>query len=88
MGVGYQVSPIHRLIRMDTAGLKAQPASPGESPLFDAIKDATGAPAQVGDGPLRARSPDVRSILAWRQRIGSKYRDQLGENLDWSERSI
>ena len=87
MGVGYQVSPIHRLIRMDTAGLKARPASPGESPLFDAIRDATGSPAQVSEEPLRTRSPDVRSILAWRERIGSKYRDQLGENLDWSERS-
>jgi hypothetical protein len=87
MGVGYQVSPIHRLIRMDTAGLKVRPASPGESPLFDAIRDATGSPAQVSDEPLRTRSPDVRSILAWRRRIGIKYRDQLGENLDWSERS-
>jgi hypothetical protein len=87
MGVGYQVSPIHRLIRMNTAGLKVRPASPGESPLFDAIRDATGSPAQVSDEPLRTRSPDVRSILAWRRRIGIKYRDQLGENLDWSERS-
>ena len=87
MGVGYQVSPIHRLIRMNTAGLKVRPASPGESPLFDAIRDATGSPARVSDEPLRTRSPDVRSILVWRRGIEIKYRDQLGENLDWSERS-
>ena len=87
MGVGYQVSPLRRLVRKDTAGLRARPAEPGESPLLDAIKDATGAPAQVADGPLRTRSPDVESILAWRQRIGSKYRDQLGERLIWNERS-
>src|SRR5438270_12801969 len=55
MGVGYQVSPIHRLIRVNTAGLKVRPASPGESPLFDAIRDATGSPAQVSDEPLRTR---------------------------------
>lgn len=87
MGVGYQVSPIHRLIRMDTAGLKVRPASPGERPLFDAVRDATGSPAQVSDEPLRTRSPDVPRILAWRRRIGIKYRDQLGENLDWTEGS-
>ena len=87
MGVGYQVSPLRRLIRMDTAGLRTRAALAGESPLFDAIKDATGAPPQVADGPARTRSPDVGNVLAWRRWIGSKYRDQLGENLNWNERS-
>jgi len=86
MGVGYQVSPLCRLVRMDTDGLRARPAVAGESPpLLDAIKDATGMQAQIADGPLRTRSPDVGRILAWRERIGSKYRDQLGEKLNWSE---
>jgi hypothetical protein len=29
----------------------------------------------------------VADILAWRERIASKYRDQLGEELAWDERS-
>jgi hypothetical protein len=87
MGIGYQVSPLRRSARMDTVGLGPRTALPGESPLFDAIEHATGAPVQVADGPLRTRSPDVECILAWRERIGSKYRDQLGENLNWNERS-
>jgi len=87
MGVGYQVSPLCRLVRLDTAELHARPAVTGENPLLDAIKDATGREVQVADGPLRTRSPTVGSILAWRQRIASKYRDQLDEELTWDEGS-
>jgi hypothetical protein len=85
MGIGYQVSPLHRLIRMGTAELHGRAAARGENPLFDAIKDASGRDVQVADGPLRTRSPTVDSILAWRHRIASKYRDQLDEELTWDE---
>ena len=87
MGIGYQVSPLHRLIRMDTAELHGRPAVRGENPLFDAIKDASGTEVQIPNGPLRTRSPTVESILAWRQRLASKYRDQLDEELTWDEGS-
>ena len=87
MGIGYQVSPLHRLIRMDTAELHGRPAVRGENPLIDAIKDASGKEVQIADGPLRTRSPTVDSILAWRQRLASKYRDQLDEELTWDEGS-
>jgi hypothetical protein len=87
MGIGYQVSPLHRLIRMNTAELHGRPAVRGENPLFDTIKDASGRDVQIADGPLRTRSPTVESILAWRQRLASKYRDQLDEQLTWDEGS-
>jgi hypothetical protein len=87
MGIGYQVAPLHRLIVINTAELHSRPAVRGENPLFDVIKDASGRDVQVADGPLRMRSPSVESILAWRQRIASKYRDQLDEDLTWDEDS-
>ena len=87
MGIGYQVSPLHRLIRINTAELHGRPAARGENPLFDALKDSAGREIQVADGPLRTRSPTVDSILAWRQRLANKYRDQLDEELTWDEGS-
>ena len=87
MGIGYQVSSLHRLIRMDTAELHGRPAVRGENPLLDAIKGASDREVQIADGPLRPRSPKVESILAWRQRLASKYRDQLDEELTWDEGS-
>lgn len=42
MGVGYQVSPLHRLIRMDMTQVHARPVVRGESPLLDAITAASG----------------------------------------------
>jgi len=87
MGVGYAVSPLHRLIRMDTAELHTRPAMTGENPLFDAIKGATGKDVQVADAPLRLRSPPTERIVAWRRLIASKYRDQLDEPLTWDESS-
>jgi hypothetical protein len=87
MSIGYQVSPLHRLIRINTAGLHARAAVRGENRLFDALKDATAREIQVVDGPLRTRSPTVDSILAWRQRLANKFRDQLDEELTWDEGS-
>jgi hypothetical protein len=87
MGIGYQVAPLHRLIVMNTAELHTRPAVRGENPLFDVLKDASGRDVHVADGPLRMRSPSIESILAWRQRIATKYRDQLDEDLTWDEGS-
>ena len=87
MGIGYQVAPLHRLIVMNTAESHTRAAVRGENPLFDVIKDASGRDVQMADGPLRMRSPPIESILAWRQRIASKYRDQLDEDLTWDEGS-
>lgn len=56
-------------------------------PLLDTIKDTSGREAKTADGPLRTRSPTVDSVVAWRQRLASKYRDQLDEELAWDEGS-
>lgn len=85
MGVRYQVSALHRLVYLDTAALHPRPVVKGEDPLLDTLADA-GVKA-VAAGPFRTRSPTVESILAWRQRLGSKYRDQLEVELTWDESS-
>jgi hypothetical protein len=86
MGVGYQVSPIHRFVYLDIRASRQRAIVPGESRLLDALAHATG-PKTVTDGPVRARSPTVERVLAWRQRLATKYRDQLDEELTWDERS-
>ena len=85
MGVGYQVSPLHRLIRLDTAALRGRPVARGENPVIDALGNPPG--VQMVDEPVRTRSPTIESIVAWRQRLARKYRDQLDEELTWDERS-
>src|SRR5690242_10036444 len=87
MGVGYQVSALHRLMRLETGKLDTRPAVRGENAVFDALSGASGKEVQVAKGPLRTRSPTIDSVLAWRQRIASKYQDQLDEVLTWNERS-
>jgi hypothetical protein len=85
MGVGYQVSALHRLMYLDVAALHRRPVVKGEDPVLDALGDA--GVNTVADGPLRTRSPTVEGILAWRQRLESKYRDQLDGELTWDESS-
>jgi hypothetical protein len=41
--------------------------------------------AKVGKGTVRFRSPTLEDILAWRERLATKYRDQLDERLTWDE---
>ena len=45
------------------------------------------ASSDVHEGPMRSRSPSKADILAWRDGISRKYRDQLGEDLSWDEDS-
>jgi hypothetical protein len=87
MGVGYQVSALHRLVRLETRELDTRSVERGENPVLDAISDASGRDVRVAKGPLRTRSPTIDSVVAWRQRIASKYREQLDEELTWNERS-
>jgi hypothetical protein len=87
MGVAYQVSALHRLIRLETAALSTRPAVRGENKVLDLISDAIGKEVRVAQGPIHTRSPTIDSILAWRQRISTQYREQLGEELTWNERS-
>ena len=80
MGIGYQVAALHRLTYWDMSALHARPIVKGENPALDVVADAIGARV-TADGPVRVRSPTTQSMLAWRQRIASQYRDQLDEEL-------
>jgi len=58
----------------------------GRNPSIDAMgRPPVG--AAVSDAPVSFRSPDPKAIRAWRERVASKYREQLGEELTWDEGS-
>jgi hypothetical protein len=63
MGVGYQVSALHRLVRLETRELDTRSVERGENPVLDAISDASGRDVRVAKGPLRTRSPTIDSVL-------------------------
>ncbi len=86
MGVGYSASPLRRIGYLDTSA-PGRPAVPGESAIADLLSGMSGARVIVSDGPMRFRSPSKADILAWRDRIAARYRDQLGEDLTWDEDS-
>jgi hypothetical protein len=86
MGVGYQVSPLHRVSYLDLSAAHEKPIVRGENPGLDGLADVIGAKTTLA-GPIRFRSPTVESILEWRQRLQAKYAEQLGEELSWDERS-
>src|SRR5580700_5407273 len=83
MGVGYCVSPLHRITYFDTSAMTMRPPVKGSDSPIDQIAEATG--ASVGVGVPRLYSPAIKEILAWRQGIATKYRDQLEEQLTWDE---
>ncbi len=55
MGVGYQVSALHRLTFLDTAALHLRPIVRGDDPQLDEIADAIGA-NRVAGGPFSIKS--------------------------------
>ena len=62
MGVGYSVSPLHRIIYLDTSALHPRPWVKGSNPALDSI----GGPplgANVSDAPIRFRSPAQKDVL-------------------------
>jgi hypothetical protein len=86
MGVGYQVSPLHRVSYLDLSAAHEKPIVRGVNPELDGLADVFGAKTTLA-GPMRFRSPTVESVLEWRQRLQTKYAEQLGEELSWNERS-
>jgi hypothetical protein len=86
MGVGYCVSPLHRITYLDTSALHPRPWVKGSHPILDSM----GGPplgAEVSDAPIRFRSPTRKDVLAWRERLSSKYRGELAGDLMWDEDS-
>ena len=86
MGVGCCVSPLHRITYLDTSALRPRPWVKESNPTLDSI----GGPplgAYVNEAPIRFRSPTRKDVLAWRERLSKKYRDELAERLTWDEGS-
>lgn len=83
MGVGYSVSPLHRIIRFDVSQLTTRPPVKGSDSLIDHVAEVVG--TDIGVGTPRPYSSNVEEILKWRQGLATKYRDQLEENLTWDE---
>jgi hypothetical protein len=85
MGVGYSVSPLHRISRLDLSAVTTRPPVKGSDSTIDYAAKIVG--ANVGEGTVRFRSPTTEDILAWRARLATKYRDELEEELTWDENS-
>jgi hypothetical protein len=85
MGVGYSVSPLHRIIHFDASPVTSRPPIKGSNSPIDRVAQLTG--ASVGVGTPRLYSPTIEEIRVWRQGVATKYRDQLEEGLTWDERS-
>jgi hypothetical protein len=83
MGIGYCVSPLHRITHFDASQLTTRPPVKGSHSPIDQAAALLG--TNVGVGTPRLYSPAVDEVLAWRQGVASKYRDQLEENLTWDE---
>jgi hypothetical protein len=83
MGVGYCVSALHRITRLDTSAVTTRPPVKGSNSTLDSFAELTG--ANVGEGTVRLHSPTMQDILAWRERLATKYRNQLEQDLTWDE---
>jgi len=83
MGVGYSVSPLHRITHLDMTSMTSRPPTKGSDSSIDQIAEMIG--ANVGVGTPRVYSSAVEDILRWRQGLSVKYHDQLEENLRWDE---
>jgi hypothetical protein len=86
MGVGYSASPLHRIIQFDTSAMTTRPPVKGSNVPTDSVAEQLGANV-ANEGTARLRSPSIDEILAWRERLATKYRDQLEEGLTWDEGS-
>jgi hypothetical protein len=83
MGVGYSVSPLHRIIHFDVSTIATpRPAKGSDSPI-DQVAELVG--TNVGVGTPRLYSSTIEEILTWRRGLATKYRNQLEEYLTWDE---
>jgi hypothetical protein len=83
MGVGYSVSPLHRIIHFDASRIATRSPVKGSNSPVDQVAELAG--TNVGVGTPRLYSPTVEAILTWREGLATKYRDQLEEDLTWDE---
>jgi hypothetical protein len=83
MGVGYSVSPLHRIIYSDVSAMSTRPPVKGSNSPVDQVAALIG--TNVGVRSPRFYSPTVEEVFTWRQRLATKYHDQLEEILTWDE---
>jgi hypothetical protein len=65
MGVGYCVSPLHRIIHFDASPITTRPPVKGSNSPIDRVAELM--VTNVGVGTPRLYSPAIEEILAWRQ---------------------
>src|ERR1700733_11617746 len=80
MGVGYSASPLHLTSHINWSSTPGRRVRRGEDKLIDLFAAGRYDGAIVHEGPMRFTSPSQATILAWRDRIARKYRDQLGKS--------
>jgi hypothetical protein len=86
MGVGYCASPLHRITQFDTSAMTTRPPIKGSDSPLESVAKQLGANV-ANEGTVRLRSPTIDDVLVWRERLATKYRDQLDEGLTWDEGS-
>ena len=79
MGVGYAASALHLISYFVVDDAATKP------PAGLMLPEIPG--ARYIEGPLRFRSPAATDVIAWRDRLATKYRGQLDELLTWDESS-
>jgi len=82
MGIGYAVSPLHRMIFIDQASI---PESADARFAFPIPRGFRATPWSEIEKHLY--SPTIPDIVAWRAKLSEKYRSQLLEPLIWDENS-
>jgi hypothetical protein len=82
LGIGYQASALHKIVHLvvdEDAPYWTEPPPGWKLPLFPGVR--------YMKDPARFRSSDAADIIAWRDQLAAKYRDQFGELLTWDEGS-
>ncbi|HUI34893.1 MAG TPA: hypothetical protein VLX67_05175 [Stellaceae bacterium] len=82
MGIGYAVSPLHRMIFIDRAAI---PESADARSVLPIPRGFRATPWSEIEKHLY--SPAIPDVVAWRAKLSEKYRSQLLEPLIWDERS-
>jgi hypothetical protein len=82
MGIGYAVSPLHRMIFIDQAAIPEAADARFAFPIPQGFRATPWSEVEK-----HLYSPAIPDIVAWRAKLSEKYRSQLLEPLIWDENS-
>jgi hypothetical protein len=87
MGAGYQVSPLHKVIYVEP--VEGAPVKAAPPHILEVIASMPpDMPKMHWDGrPHVFRSPPAEDIIAWRKDFCRQHQSELGEDVDWDEKS-